>query len=278
MPNTSLEQVRDYWESHPLYTHEIPTEESRGSFFVEVDRIKREDVERFSMKYWQFEGFKGKKVLDIGCGPGWLSVQYARAGAHVTSVDLTDRAVELTRQHFELHGMKGDIRQANAEHLPFDDESFDLVCSSGVLHHTPDTEKAISEACRVTRKDGEAKITLYHKGLLHSRFFFPFITWGMRRMKVKHPGADLAHGSSNVDDFIRRYDGDANPIGRGYSTRETRELFSRCGYTMLDSELHFFPIRFVPMRLAKCKPIHFLLDRWFGTMIYARLRRAKCDR
>ena len=95
----------------------------------------------------------------------------------------------------------------------------------------------------------------------------------MRRLRVKHPGADLASDSQGVDDFIRMYDGADNPIGRGYSTDETRDLFQDCGFQMRSHELAFFPVRFVPNSLAKINWVHKILDRRFGTMIYPYLVR-----
>lgn len=269
-----LREVREYWNSRPLYSYEIGAHPGDLAFFRAVDRIKRCDVERFTRSYWRFEQSEGKRVLDIGCGPGWLSVQYAKQGARVTSVDLTESATELTYKHFRAFDLSGSVLQANAEELPLKDGSFDLVISSGVLHHTPDTERAIREACRVTSSSGEAKITLYYKGILHCPWLFPIVRWLMRRSGVKHPGADLGRDAVSADDFIRMYDGATNPIGRGYDAKSVRKLFERCGFRIVRREIHFFPARFVPFRLARYRPIHWFLDRCFGTMIYATLVRA----
>ncbi len=269
--NAGIDDVRQYWQTHSLYSYEIGETPGTRDYFEAIDRIKREDVERFSLAFWNFEGFAGLRVLDIGCGPGWTSIQYAKAGAQVTSVDLSERAVELTRKHFEVYALDGDVRTANAEALPFADGTFDLVFSSGVLHHTPNTEQAVKEARRVMKPTGRALITLYHKGLLHNPIVFPIVRGGMRLMGVRHPGADLGSESRDVDDFIRMYDGMDNPIGRAYSTRETVALFNTCGFRVVGHELHFFPVRFLPGRFAKGQWLHQLLDRFFGTMIYCSL-------
>lgn len=264
-------EVRAYWERHPLYSHEVTAEPGSEAFFQAVDRIKREDVERFALAYWDFAAFAGKAVLDIGCGPGWLTVQYARAGAHVTAVDLTDRAVALTRAHLAHAGLRAEVRQANAEALPFGAGAFDLVVASGVLHHTEDTPRAVREARRVTRDGGAAKITLYHKGLLHGRAAFPLVRLALRTLAVRHPGARL-DDAATADELIRRYDGSGNPIGRGYTTGEARALFASAGFTMEGHELHFFPQRLLPSPLRAVPGLHRLLDGIAGTMIYPRLR------
>ena len=205
-PMPTIHDVRSYWNSHPLFSYEV-TDVGSPLFFQSIDAIKRNDVERFALGYWEFDRFPGRKVLDIGCGPGWLTVQYARGGADVTAVDLTDRAVALANAHLAHCGLSANVQQANAERLPFDDNAFDVVVSSGVLHHTPDTQGAFREAYRVLKPGGVAKITLYRLGPLHSPMVFPLTRAAMRWLSVKHPGADLSRTAGNVEDFVRQYDG-----------------------------------------------------------------------
>ena len=79
-PMPTIHDVRSYWDSHPLFSYEV-TDVGSPLFFQSIDAIKRTDVERFALGYWEFDRFPGRKVLDIGCGPGWLTVQYAHGGA-----------------------------------------------------------------------------------------------------------------------------------------------------------------------------------------------------
>src|SRR5688572_26842937 len=202
---STVDQVRRYWNEHPLFSYEIVRPGS-PEYFAQLDRIKKEDVELFAQRYWEFANYRGRSVLDVGCGPGWLTVQYAKAGARVTAIDLTPRAVELTKTFLEQQALTATVQEANAEELPFPDNTFDLVVSSGVLHHTPDTPRAIRECWRVLRPGGRAKLTFYYRGLLHSRLVFPFTRLAMRTAGVKHPGADLARDATDVDTFIRQYD------------------------------------------------------------------------
>lgn len=270
MPN--IQHVRAYWEALPLFSHEVDCVGS-DQYFERIDAIKRTDVERFALNYWEFDRFYEASVLDIGCGPGWLSVQYARNGARVTAVDLTDRAVQLTRTHLARRGLNGTVQQANAEALPFEDDCFDLVVASGVLHHTPNPEKSFSEAYRVTKPGGAAKITLYRLGMLHSRLFFPVTMALMRTLSVKHPGADLSATADSVQEFVRQYNGAGNPICIAKRNCDWAADFSRIGFRVIDSENHFFPVRFTPFRGSMPMFVHRFLDRAFATMVYFRLQK-----
>ena len=114
-----IDDVRRYWETNPLYSYEVD-QPGTLEFFSKFDEIKRNDVERFALPFWDFNRFRGKSVLDVGCGPGWLTVQYARAGAKTSAIDLTKTAVELTRKHLQHHGLAADVQQGSAEDIPFE--------------------------------------------------------------------------------------------------------------------------------------------------------------
>src|SRR5262249_12233532 len=101
--------------------------------------------------------------LEVGCGMGCMAMNWAQRGAEVTAIDLNPTSVEQTRRRFDLLKLDGDIKQADAEALPFGNDSFDYVYSWGVLHHTPGTAKAIEEIRRVLKPGAEAGVMLYHR-------------------------------------------------------------------------------------------------------------------
>lgn len=266
----TIDKVKRYWQEHPVYGYELRDIGTEG-FFCELEKVKRDDVERFSLTYWGFDRFKDKLVLDVGCGPGWLTVNYAINGAKAYAIDLTTRAVSLTKDFLRYKGVSANVNEGNAEDLIFKDNFFDLVVASGVLHHTTDVLKAMKEVYRVLKPGGEAKITLYRKGILHSKLIFGILRFVMNILRVKHPGADLSHEAKDVDDFIRQYDGAGNPLGIGKTCEEWSKMLRQAGFVISGYELHFFPKRFMPFSRLIPDFIHYLLDRYLGTMIYFNL-------
>jgi ubiquinone/menaquinone biosynthesis C-methylase UbiE len=156
------DQVRAYWSAEPCGSGLAKAQSGSAEFFaqVEAERYRREP---FIHSFADFEGWRDRRVLEIGVGLGTDLVQFARAGALVTGVDLTESAVELVSRRLELEGLEAQVLVADAERLPFADGSFDLVYSWGVLHHTPNTEAALAEVVRVLRPEGEARIMLYSR-------------------------------------------------------------------------------------------------------------------
>jgi SAM-dependent methyltransferase len=157
---TQKRRVRAFWERTPCGSIHADAPEGTRDYFEQVER-RRYELEPFIARYAEFAGSCGQHVLEIGVGLGTDLVQFARSGAHVTGVDLTEHAVTLVRRRLELEGLSGDVRVADAEKLPFEDGSFDLVYSWGVLHHTPDTRSAAAEALRVLRPGGKLCVMLY---------------------------------------------------------------------------------------------------------------------
>lgn len=110
-----------------------------------------------------FDELAGKDVLEIGSGTGVHARLLAEAGARLSAVDLTPTAVELTRARLQQHGLTADVREADAERLPFPDASFDFVWSWGVIHHSESTENVVREIARVLRPGGRLALMVYHR-------------------------------------------------------------------------------------------------------------------
>jgi SAM-dependent methyltransferase len=207
-------------------------------------------------------------VLDIGCGVGWYSIQYAKANAHVFAIDISSKTINIAKKIIEHLGLKINLSQGNAENIEYPDEYFDLIISNGVLHHTPNCKAAINETFRVLKPGGIAKLTFYRKGILHNPLCWPILRTIMYLLKVKHPGSDLALCSKNVDDFIRQYDGSSNPVGIGKKNMDWVKILEETGYNIKKIENHYFPKRFMPFNKYIPEFGHRILDKYFGTMVY----------
>ena len=154
-------KVHDFWNDaafgEDLYLLDI----DKAGYLVQAKERYR--LEPFIIPFADFDAAKDKKVLEIGVGLGAEHQMFAQAGADLYGIDLTERAIEHTRRRLSLFGLDSRLKVGDAEKLDFSDESFDVVYSWGVLHHSPDTPKAIDEAYRVLRPGGVAKIMTYHK-------------------------------------------------------------------------------------------------------------------
>jgi SAM-dependent methyltransferase len=123
---------------------------------------------------FDYQRYRGKDVLEIGCGMGCMASNWSRQGARISAVDLNPVAVSQTRRRFQVMGLEGTIQEADAESLPFEDQSYDFVYSWGVLHHTPGIRQAISEIHRVLKPGGRVGLMLYNRNSILYRYFVQY--------------------------------------------------------------------------------------------------------
>ena len=258
------ERVRAFWQQHPCGTKFSDAEMGSREFF---DRI---EAHRYG-KEWHipaaadFAGARGLKVLEIGCGLGTDGAQFAAAGADYTGIDLTEASIELARKRFELSGLKGEFWVADAERLDFAAETFDLVYSHGVLHHTPDIEAAVREIHRVLKPAGRAMVMLYHRGSYNYRVGIRVLRRAGAGLLKGETGIRLVHSltgepveslrehaqlaktnGSTADDFVNQStDGAGNPLARVYSRREAKQLFRN--FRKVELRAYFLNKRFIPL-------------------------------
>jgi SAM-dependent methyltransferase len=165
--------VRRWWTDHPMtydWRGEIAYEPGSPEHLAEVER-------RFLSEAWfaqergdppfsaliPYEELKDRDVLEIGCGTGVHTRLLAAAGARVSAIDLTPTAVDYTQRRLALAGLDADVREADAEAMPFSDASFDFAWSWGVIHHSADTDRVIGEIARVLRPGGRIGLMVYHR-------------------------------------------------------------------------------------------------------------------
>lgn len=170
------DEVRDFWDSGPCGTR----------YLSEADKFENHSQTRYALEpyiqeFAQFASARGLRTLEVGVGMGADYLQWLKAGAIATGVDLSPMSLEQARCRCKLAGYTPDLRVADAENLPFADATFDLLYSYGVMHHSPDTEKCIQEALRVLKPGGSLKIMLYHHRSLTGAMLW--LRYGMLRGK-----------------------------------------------------------------------------------------------
>ena len=163
---TTIADVRDYWNARPCNIRHSPKPVGTREYFDEVEHRKY-FVEPHIPRFAEFERWRGKKVLEVGCGIGTDSINFARAGAQVTAVDLTEKSLEIARQRARVFGLEDRIRfvRADAEHLSefVPVEPYDLIYSFGVIHHTPHPERVIEQIRKYAAQGSTVKIMVYNR-------------------------------------------------------------------------------------------------------------------
>lgn len=161
---TGIEEVKAYWDRRPCNIHHGTAPVGTKEYFDQVEQRKY-FVEPHIPGFAEFSRWEGKKVLEVGCGIGTTAVDFARAGAIYTGIDISSESVALTRQRFKCYDLTGTILECNAEEMShfIEEKQFDYVFSFGVIHHTPNQKAVIREIHKLIKSDGLLRIMLYAK-------------------------------------------------------------------------------------------------------------------
>jgi len=157
-------EVRQFWNRQSCNAEAAEAVKFSREYFEQIEEFRYWD-QPFIHSFAQFSRYHGKRVLEVGIGAATDFVQWLRAGVMATGIDLTEEAVEHARRRISVYGLPEPegLFVADAENLPFESSTFDLGYSFGVLHHTPDTERAMAELVRVVKPGGEIRIMLYNR-------------------------------------------------------------------------------------------------------------------
>ena len=198
----SQRNVREYWDTH-IHDLEI-TMHPPGSpgFFADLEQYHFEKLHHLP-KLVPFDRYRGRRVLEVGCGAGTDLIRFARNGAVVTGVDLAPSSIALARQNFSNERLHAALLVADGEALPFRSGSFDLVYGHGVVQYTTNDRALVGECRRVLKPGGTAIFQVYNR-----------LSWLNALSKVTR--VELEHVDA--------------PVLRKYSLAEVRDLlkdFSR---------------------------------------------------
>lgn len=161
--NSLKHEVRQYWDKETCGTWFTDKEKFTREYFEEIEK-SRYEIQPEIHPFAEFDKFPGKRLLEVGVGAGTDFLQWVRGGALCYGLDLTEEAISHVRHRLSIYGLEAEqLIVGDSENLPFDDDFFDVVYSWGVIHHTPNTEKALNEIIRVLKPNGIAKIMIYHR-------------------------------------------------------------------------------------------------------------------
>ena len=232
--DVEISRVRDYWNGRPCNIRHSTAPIGTKEYFDQVE-ARKYFVEYHIPGFAEFERWREKKVLEIGCGIGTDTINFARAGAQVTTVDLSEKSIELARKRAAVFGLEERIRfcPGNAEQLStfVPVEPYDLIYSFGVIHHTPHPEVVLEQFRQYARPGTTIKIMVYHRRswkvaqilLTEGRGEF----WNLQELVAKNSEAQTGC-----------------PVTYTYTRREGRELLERHGFRVTDVRVeHIFPYR-----------------------------------
>ena len=258
------DQVQHQWNNNP-----VGSETARGAqpysleWFLDVERYRYTDYAPWMPRVMEFDRHAGEQVLEIGGGMGTDLAQFARNGASVTDVDLSEGHLRLAQENFRLRGLTGRFVHDDGESLPFDDNTFDLVYSNGVIHHTPNTGRAVAEMRRVLKPGGRAIAMVYAENSLQ---YWRNLVWHFGLKSGDLASKSMAEIMSRT---VERTGNDARPLVKVYTKPRLRALFR--DFTEIQILQRQISPELVPRRLRRLMP---LVERVAGWNLIIKGRKA----
>ena len=230
----TINEVKKYWDDRPCNVRHSQKEIGTTEYFDEVER-KRYTAEPHIPSFAGFSDTNCKKVLEVGCGMATEGINFARAGSTYTGTDLSIESLDLAKKRFKVYNERGNFYHGNAEELSsfVPVETYDLIYSFGVIHHSPHPEKIISEIKKYMNKDSVLKIMLYAKD-----------SWKNYMIEAGHDQPEAQYGC---------------PIANTYTNDEVRELLD--GFDVAIDQYHIFPYQIEPYKRGE-----FVKQPWFEAM------------
>ena len=272
---------QDWWEKNPMtydWERTLGLEPGTRDWYEEIDRrfldsayyARGEDGTPFG-RFLRPDHVVGKEVLEVGCGMGTHAAMLAKAGARLTAVDITPRAVEVTQRRFQLFGLPAQVECADVEHLPFHNNTFDLAWSWGVIHHSSSTEKCLAGITRVLKPGGRLLFMVYYRPslvyYLHCGFVRGIVLGQLLRRRLEEIYVDATDGF----------------YARVFSKSELRELLDP-DYEQLSMHVVGLKAELYPIPRSRFKSIlenhtsdwlaSIVLGRWGSMIVVEAVRRA----
>ena len=231
----TIEEVKKFWNDRPCNIKHSSKELGTIEYFDEVE-LKKFRAEPHILKFTEFPQWKNKKVLEVGCGLGTVGINFALNSADYTGVELSKESLQIAKKRFEVYNQSGKFYLGNAEELSsfVHIETYDLIYSFGVIHHSPHPEKIISEIKKYMNENSVLKIMLYAKD-----------SWKNYMIDAGLDQPEAQYGC---------------PIANTYTKQDVVELLD--GYEVLSIEQdHIFPYQIEPYKKGK-----YIKQPWFDAM------------
>jgi 2-polyprenyl-3-methyl-5-hydroxy-6-metoxy-1,4-benzoquinol methylase len=231
----TIEEVKKFWNDRPCNVRHSKKEVGTKEYYDEVER-KRYSAEPHIKNFADFESWNGKKVLEIGCGLATEGINFARSGADYSATDLSVESLNLAKKRFDVYNEKGNFYLGNSEELSsfLPIETYDLIYSFGVIHHSPHPEKIISEIKKYMNGDSVLKIMLYASE-----------SWKNYMIESGFDQPEAQYGC---------------PIANTYTKKEVEDLLDGFEVVSIEQD-HIFPYQIEPYKEGK-----FEKQPWFESM------------
>ena len=231
----TIEEVKKFWNDRPCNIKHSSKELGTMEYFDEVE-LKKFRAEPHILKFTEFPQWKNKKVLEVGCGLGTVGINFTLNGADYTGVELSKESLEITKKRFEVYNQSGEFYLGNAEQLSYfvPIETYDLIYSFGVIHHSPHPEKIVSQIKKYMNENSVLKIMLYAKD-----------SWKNYMIDAGLDQPEAQYGC---------------PIANTYTKQDVVELLDEYEVLSIEQD-HIFPYQVEPYKLGE-----YIKQPWFDVM------------
>lgn len=219
------EQVQDQWNEDACGSHYVEkAQEGTLEWYLEAEAYRYGTYGPWMPSVMEFSKHRGKKVLEVGGGMGTDHAQFAKHGALTTDLDLSAGHLEHAKRNFRLRGLTGEFVHGDGEKLPFEDNTFDVVYSNGVIHHTPDTIGVVRDMLRVLKPGGKAIIMVYAEN-----------SWHYWREQVVRLGIEQGHLPRQsmgwvMSGSVEKSTKGQRPLVKVYTRKRLRAMFETAGF------------------------------------------------
>lgn len=244
-------EVQRQWDRDACGSHYVKeAEPGTLQWYLEAEAYRYGVYAPWMHEVMEFAGHNGEKVLEIGAGMGTDLAQFAKHGAICTDLDLSLGHLDHARANFRLRGLSAEFVHGDGESLPFPDNTFDVVYSNGVIHHTPDTGGVIAQIRRVLKPGGKAITMVYAENSLH---YWRNLYW---QLGLKQNMLSSGSIGELMSQTVELSEHGSRPLVKVYTAARLRRMFSDfeaikiCKRQMVVEELPKSLARFMSLETA----------------------------